>query len=223
MSKAHKEYHPETRKMATVLVTPEQRVLMQNIDWETYERLLTAHRDSSSPRITFDRGLLEIMSPSAEHEELKDIITLLANVWAEELGVDIRSFGSTTFRREDLARGFEPDGCFYIQSVESIRARTNLDLKEDPPPDLIVEIDITNPSIDKLAIYAQIGVPEVWRYDGKRLAILSLVGDRYIEHEESHALAGLTSSIISRFLEAVRNARRPDWLRDLRECARSPR
>jgi Uma2 family endonuclease len=207
--------------MATVLVTPEQSVLMQNIDWETYERLLTRHRDSSSPRITFDRGLLEIMSPSAEHEELKDVITLLANVWAEELGVDIRSFGSTTFRREDLARGFEPDGCFYIQSVESIRARTNLDLMEDPPPDLIVEIDITNPSINKLAIYAQIGVPEVWRYDGKRLTILRLVPESYLEHDESLALDGLTSSIISRFLQDVRKLRRPDWLRDLRECARS--
>jgi Uma2 family endonuclease len=106
--------------MATVLSLPEQRIILRNVSWATYERLLAENADSNTPPFPYDRGVLEIMSPSAEHEELSHVLTLLVNVVAEELDVDIRGFGSTTFRREDFARGFEPDSCFYIQSVERI-------------------------------------------------------------------------------------------------------
>ena len=108
--------------MATVLNPPEQRVLLKNIDWQTYEILLAAQRDRSAPRFTYDGGSLEIMSPSAEHEEIKETMALLVNIWAEN-EIDIRGLGSTTFRREDLSRGFEPDACFCIQSGDLIRAR----------------------------------------------------------------------------------------------------
>jgi Uma2 family endonuclease len=100
--------------MATVLSPPEQRVLLDNITWEMYESLLRAHRERSVPRFTYDRGQLEIMSPSLEHEELKDTVALLINTLAEEMCINTRSFGSATFRRADLQRGFEPDGCFYV-------------------------------------------------------------------------------------------------------------
>jgi Uma2 family endonuclease len=110
--------------MATVLGPPDQRIVLRNVSWETYERLLAEHAGSSNPRFTYDRGVLEIVNPSAEHEELSHVLTLLVNVVAEELDIDIRDSGSTTFRREDLARGFEPDSCFYIQSVERISARS---------------------------------------------------------------------------------------------------
>src|SRR5580704_7067407 len=210
--------------MAKALSTPEgmcdQVVVLRNLDWETYERIMAAHLDSSVPRFTYDRGDLEIMSPSPEHEKLKEFVTLLVNVWAEELGIDLMALGSTTFRREYLRRGFEPDSCFYIQSIEKVRGKIRLDLTADPPADLLIEIDVTSPSINKLPIYAQIGVSEVWRYDGQRLIVLKLESLTYREQETSDALAGLTAAIVTRFLHNSASLRRPEWLRQLRECAR---
>jgi len=210
--------------MATILNLPEQRVLLKNIDWHTYEDLLAAHRDTGAPRFTYDRGSLEIMSPSAEHEEAKDTITLLVNVWAEESEIDIRSFGSTTFRREDLARGFEPDACFYIQSVDLIKGRSDLSLAVDPPPDLVIEVDITSSPIDKLAIFARVGVPEVWRYDGQQTSIFRLDGQTYSTSPVSISLPGLAADLISSLLQQSRTMRRPDWLRRVRNlCRPQPR
>jgi Uma2 family endonuclease len=159
------------------------------------------------------------MSPSAEHEEIKETMALLVNIWAEENEIDVRGLGSTTFRREDLGRGFEPDACFYIQSVDRIRGKTELSLDVDPPPDLVIEIDITSSSLNKLSIYAQVGVPEVWRYDGKELSILILAGQAYSKHETSASLPGLTAGVTSRLLQESRMMRRPDWLRRVRSLA----
>lgn len=206
--------------MATVLSLPEQRVLLHNISWDTYERLLAAHQDSGSPRFAYDRGRLEIMSPSAEHEQLKDVIALLVNIVAEEREVDVEGFGSTTFRRQDLDRGFEPDACFYIENAKRVRGKATIDLIADPPPDLIIEIDISHPSLDKFSIFARLGVPEVWRYDGQRLTIFKLEGEEYVEREESTALPGLTSVIVSRLIKESRSIERPAWLRRIRAWVR---
>lgn len=206
--------------MATVLSSPEQRIVLRHVSWDTYESLLADHRDCSSPRFTYDRGALEIMSPSSEHEELSHVITLLVNALAEEMNIDVRGFGSTTFRRADLRRGFEPDSCFYIQRVERISGKSKLDLASDPPPDLVIEIDITSPSISKLPLYAQVGVPEIWRYESGRLVILKLAGDGYVESDESLALAGVTSAAIFSFVEDSKSLKRPAWLKKVREWAR---
>lgn len=205
--------------MATVLSPPEQRIVLDNISWDTYEHILAAHRDSSAPRFTYDRGSLEIMSPSPEHEELKDLVVQLVVAIVEGMGFDMRSFGSTTFRRKRAARGFEPDGCFYIQSVERIGKR-ELDLATDPPPDLVIEIDITSPSIKKFPIFfAQLGVPEVWHYDGKGWSIFTLEATEYSRQKESRALPGVTGEAIDKFIGESQSARRPEWLRRVREWA----
>jgi Uma2 family endonuclease len=209
--------------MATVLRAPDQRVLLDNISWDLYERLLAANRDRSVPRFTYDRGQLEIMSPSAEHEQLKETITLLVNVVAEEMGVNTEGFGSTTFRRADSARGFEPDACFYLANLAHVKGKTELDLQLDPPPDLVIEIDITSSSLDKLAIFAHVGVPEVWRYDGSRGRILRLEGSAYVEHEESAVLPGVTGTVMARFLDDNRTLERLTWLRRVRAWARTRR
>lgn len=207
--------------MVTLLSPPEQRIILRNVSWETYERLLADNAESSNPRFTYDRRVLEIMSPSSEHEEMSHMLTLFVNVVAEELGIDVRGFGSTTFRREDLARGFEPDSCFYIQSVERISGRTKLDLAIDPPPDLVIEIDLTSPSLDKFPIYAQVGVPEVWRYDVTELRIFHLENEVYVERGESAALPHLTSRVLSRFVEDSKSIRRTAWLRSVRDWVRT--
>ena len=209
--------------MATVVSPTDQRIVLDNISWEMYESLLEAHRDRSAPRFTYDQGRLEIMSPSPEHETLKDVAAQLVNIVAEELEADLQGLGSTTFRREDLDRGFEPDACFYIQNAVRIRGKTELDLRIDPPPDLLIEIDITSPSINKFPIFAQLGVPEVWRYDGQRWIILTLEGEGYVEREKSTALPGLTSAAIERLIEEGCRMRRPEWLRRVREWAQQLR
>jgi Uma2 family endonuclease len=202
--------------MAMAISPPEQRILLDNITWEMYENLLQAHCDRSVPRFTYDRGQLEIMSPSIEHEELKDTVTLLVNTLAEEMGINTRSFGSATFRRADLQRGFEPDGCFYVQSVARIQGRTELDLTVDPPPDLVIEIDLTSPSLPKFPIFAQLGVPEVWRADGRQVHMFCLEGGQYVAHAESSILIGITAEVISRFVRESYTLDRLTWLHRVR-------
>lgn len=207
--------------MAPVLSPPAQRIMLYNVPWATYTSLLAAHRDCSSPRFTYDRGQLEIMSPSAAHEELKDTIMLFVNTVAEELDINTRSFGSTTFQREDLQRGFEPDGCFYVQSVARIAGKTELDLAVDPPPDLVIEIDLSHPSLAKFPLFAQLGIPEVWRWDRTGLHIFRLAQDQYVESPTSAALPGVPATGIAGFLDESRVLDRLAWLRRLRAWARA--
>jgi len=205
--------------METVKSPGEQRIVLHNIGWNTYERLLADHENNSAPRFTYDRGELEIMSPSPEHEKFNRRIAQLVLAVTEELSIEAEDLGSTTFRREDLGRGFEPDSCFYIQNEERIRGKDRIDLSTDPPPDLVIEIDITSPSFSKLPIYAQMGVPEVWRYDGERMTILVLEGSDYVETTESIVLPPVTSTDLTRFVEQSKSTRRTDWLRGVREWA----
>jgi Uma2 family endonuclease len=215
--------HTETdRPLVQHAPPPEavQRVILHGVSWETYERLLADFQDNHAAHFAYDQGVLEIMAPSAEHEEDKDVLTLLVNVLAEELDIDVRGFGSTTFRRTDLERGFEPDACFYIAHEAQVSGKKKLDLTVDPPPDLVIEIDISHPSLNKLPLYAHIGVGEVWRYDGKRLMIFTLEGSEYVEQAESAALPTVTSEVLSNFVEESKRAKRTAWLRSVREWAR---
>jgi Uma2 family endonuclease len=209
--------------MAAVVSLPEQRIVLENITWDVYERLLAAHQDRSVPRFTYDRGRLEIMSPSAEHEELKHLIALYVEVIAEELGINVRGLGSTTFRREDMQRGFDPDTCFYVQNAGLIRGKTELDLTVAPPPDVVIEIDLTSPSLAKFPIFAQLGVPEIWRYDGRRWQIFRRADTTYVEQAESLAFPSLTAEILTDFLAESRTLDRLEWLRRLRAWVREPR
>jgi len=109
--------------MVIAQIPAEQRVLLHNIAWDLYERLLESNPDSSSPRLTYDQGELEAMSPSAEHERLNRAIQLLVSLVAYELGTRISSLGSTTFRRQEIQRGFEPDSCFYVQNLDRVRGK----------------------------------------------------------------------------------------------------
>jgi Uma2 family endonuclease len=203
--------------METIKSPAEQKVILHNVRWETYERLVDERGESRVPRFAYDRGELEIMSPSTEHESTAYFLELLVAIFTEVRNVNVYGVGSTTFRREDLERGFEPDACFYVQNEERIRGKPRIDLGSDPPPDLVIEIDITSPSLNKLSIYARIGVPEVWRHDGERVSILVLRGDRYVEIAESAVLPPLSSSVLSRFVEESRTLGSAAWMRRVRE------
>ena len=202
--------------MPAVMSPSEQRVVLHDISWETYERLLKDLEDCSAPRLTFDQGVLEIMSPLSDHEEDNRNLSLLVDIFAEEFEIEIRNLGSTTFRREEFQRGFEPDSCFYIQNAFRIRGKRRIDLEVDPPPDLVIEIDLTNDSIDKFPLFAKLRVPEVWRVSGGNVEIFTRDGDRYQRRESSSVLPPLSAQDLTELLEASISMKRPAWLRLMR-------
>jgi Uma2 family endonuclease len=186
------------------------------VSWETYERLLKDLEECSAPRLTFNQGVLEIMSPLNEHEECNRNLALIVEVFAEEFDIEIRNLGSTTFKREELERGFEADSCFYIQNEARMREKRRIDAAVDPPPDLVIEIDLTRDSINKFPVFANLGVPEIWRYSEGRLTIFTLEGADYRERKASLALPLLTAADLTKLLEASTSMKRTAWLRHLR-------
>ena len=205
--------------MITVLSEPDQIVILRGIHWETYERLLADHQESSGTRLNFDCGTLEIVSPSSEHEQLKETIALLFQLLASELEIDVVAVGSTTFRRKDLRQGFEPDASFYIRNAQPIRNQPRIDLRRDPPPDVVVEIQVTNPAIDKLSIFAAAGVPEVWLYRDDQVEILGLESKTYQRKPESSFLPGVTDPVLTNFVRSSRTMKSVEWIKTVRAWA----
>ena len=124
--------------------------------------------------------------------------------------------GSTTFRREDLEQGFELDACFYVRHVEGIRGKTEIDLKTDPPPDIVIEVDITGSSLNKQAVFSAVGISEVWRCTENRVEILQLEFGTYSRIGKSALLHGVTSSQLTEFLQASQTMTRVEWIRFIR-------
>ena len=209
--------------MPTVLSPPEQRVVLRNVSWETYERLLAENLDCRSPRFTYDRGVLEIMSPSAEHEWYNRLISDLVKLLARELRVDILDLGSTTFGREDAERGFEPDSCFYVTHAPQVRGKERIDLAIDPAPDIVVEVVVTHPALSKFPICARFGVAEIWSYDGSRLSMYRLTASEYAEMPSSHALPELAATQLTEFLELGKAMNSVAWSDEVLRRFRKPR
>lgn len=151
-----------------------QRLLLHNIDWPTYDTLLHA-LDERNLHLTYDRGTLEIMALSPEHERQKSLLRLTLYVLSEEFDVPLTGFGSTTFRRKDADRGLEPDECFFIGKFPDVRGKRQYDLAVDPPPDLAVEVEVSRSCLDRMRIFAAIGVSEVWRFNGQTLLVCRLM------------------------------------------------
>ena len=179
----------------------EQRIVLHNISWETFEALLRDTGEDRGSRFAYDCGVLEIMTPLFEHENPKIQFDRFILVLAEELGIEIISAGSTTLKRRIAKRGIEPDTCYYIQNEPAIKGKETLDLENDPPPDLAIEIDITSSSVNKLGIYSALGVTELWRYDGQNLKFYQLIEEQYVECKFSIAFPIVSVSEISRFIQ----------------------
>jgi Uma2 family endonuclease len=201
------------------LAQAEQRVCVDHVDWDTFDRLLAARGEGSGKRFAFDQGRLEIMSPSEEHEEFTHTLSYLVEIACEETGNEVRNLGALTLRRKDLGRAVEPDCCFYIANEPYVR-RKKIDLSADPPPDLVLEIDISSLSLDKFSIYAHIGVPEIWRYDGRRFSIYLLRGGQYVESSVSAAFSWLPASVPAVVLQETDTLGRREATRRFREWIR---
>ncbi len=185
--------------VTTLLTPPAESIQLSGISWQTYETLLLELSDRRL-RLTYNRGNLEIMAPSPEHEFSKTLMGRFVETLAEESEVQIYPLGSTTFKRPELS-GAEPDECFYIYNIDSVRGKKRLDLTEDPAPDLVLEIDVTSSSQSRLQVYADLGVAEVWIYDGESLVIQQLKNGTYITSQTSQFFVNIPIPEITGFLQ----------------------
>jgi Uma2 family endonuclease len=201
----------------------DDRVVVPCVSWETYERLLADDEERRVPRMTYDQGVLELVTPSTPHEEDALVFSHLVYIVAAIMDIPIRSVGSTTFRRKDLEQGFEPDASFYIRNEERIRGKRQIDLSVDPPPDIILEMEVSHSAINKMGLFASMGIPEVWRCDGQRVTILILDSDHYRESPHSLALPVVTSGVLTHFLAESRTVLSPDWFQAVSDWAREQR
>jgi Uma2 family endonuclease len=217
----------EDHRMATI-VEPRsrtqagaQRFVLYGVGWDGYETMLELVGNRPI-RLTYDRGNLELMSPSHEHERFNCLSRRLIETLTEKLGIPIRSCGSTTFRRRDLDRGLEPDACYYLAHLAEVRGKKHLDLTVDPPPDLAIEIDITSSPLDRQGIYAALGVPEIWRFDGTTLRIIRRQADgSYAPCAHSPSFPFLPpEDFVRRLLQGEEADDDTDWGRSVREWVR---
>jgi len=158
------------------LIGDEERLIFRDVTWEEYQELLDELGEHRRVLVSYSEGVLEIMPLSHRHERYKEFIIRLVGGMTEELEIELVTAGSTTLQREDLERGVEPDTSFFIQHAAQMIGRDTHDLFTDPPPDIVVEVDIFNPSYNRKPIYAAIGVPEFWSYGKEGFRIFKLEG-----------------------------------------------
>jgi Uma2 family endonuclease len=216
-----------SRKANDMIALPkqlEERVFLKGVSWETYQSLRSAD-ENYHLRMTYDRGALEIVSPSRKHEQISYLIGRMIDQWTLLHKIDVAAGRNTTFSRQDLDRGLEPDNCYWIRHQQQISGKDEVDLQIDPPPDLVLEVDVTRSAIPKLPIYAALRVPEVWhwQYDSLQALRLSREGE-YRESKGSVELrrfpllvaaellvgreAQSDTVIISQFIKSIRAQRR---------------
>jgi Uma2 family endonuclease len=195
----------------------EQRFVMDDVDWGFYETVLEQLGDRHV-FVTYDKGRLELMSPSYRHDRRAHLIGLLISVLGEELLIPIMGGGSTTFRRRDKETGLEPDQCFYVQHVDAIRGKDEIDLALDPPPDLAIEVEISRRMIKRIPLYAALGVPEVWRDDGKEVRAFQLdANGEYTPIQKSLAFPMILIADLTRLLKLSSTMDDIQWMRAVRK------
>jgi Uma2 family endonuclease len=180
-------------------------VTFHDASWEDYEQLLEQVGEAGGLRISFDSGMLTVMTISTEHENYAQFLEGLMTIIKLRRRINIRSFGSATMRQRKKSKGNEPDVCFYVQAAAALGNRMQLDFEVDPPPDIAVEIDVHHDSRSKWSIYVALGVPEVWRYDGQEMTIFVLQETQYVAVPQSQALPLLTSRILTESLAHLRD------------------
>jgi Uma2 family endonuclease len=193
---------PTRPPLPDVAPAGEQRLVLEAVSWDQYEAIGEVFRDRPSLRLTYDRGRLEFMTTSPEHERNKRWLGRLVETMAEEFGKPIAPCGSPTFKQEILDRGFEPDECFWIAHELHMRGKLTWDPEQDPPPDLILEIEVSRTAVDRMGIFAAFRVPEVWRYNGETIRVFLLGTDgKYAESATSPTFPGVPLKELVRFVQ----------------------
>jgi len=182
----------------------ERRVVIRGVSWDGYLQILQALPQSRGSRLTYDEGILEITMPLEDHEFSGRLIECFIRTLIELMGMRIKTMGSTTMNYPLLKKGSEPDNAYYIQNQPLVKGR-NVNFAQDPPPDLVVEVDITHTDIDKNKFYATIGVPEFWRFNGKVWLIYQLQDGDYVEVPSSPTFPQVPKERLYAFLEQAKD------------------
>jgi Uma2 family endonuclease len=182
--------------------TGEKRMAFQALDWSAFQQIRQLLTERTRARFNYDDGVLEITMPLEGHERIARLVELFIRILVVEMGLKVKSMGSTTLDREDLLKSAEPDNGYYIQNYALV-ADHEVDLNVDPAPDLVVEVDITHTDINKNVLYASLGVPEFWRLNGKNWQILVLTDEGYIEQDHSPTFPMIQKADLHRFLETA--------------------
>jgi Uma2 family endonuclease len=198
---------------------PAAPIVLRDVPWDLYEEL----RDIEANwhvRMTYDHGSLELMAPSARHEDYAELIGLMIHALVEESDLPIRSLGSTTWRKQAEMAGLEADRCYFILNAAGVVGREANDLQREETPDLAVEVEITRSAETKLPLYAALGVAEIWRYDGSTLESWRLGPDgQYAQAERSLNLPFLRPADLEPFLETNHDDE-TRWIKAFRQWVR---
>jgi Uma2 family endonuclease len=225
------------KQMATVLENPAaelpdadeqdfapatgESVVLHGVSWKLYRKLRNMS-ENRNIRMTYDRGELEIMSPSAEHEGIATLIGNLVTMWCMELQIPFRSCRNVTIRRSLLERGFEPDNCYYIQHEPQMWNKKKISFKTDPPPDLAVEVEVTRKLLDKMAIYASFRVPELWAWRGGQLKVYALSTEgEYLPRETSICFPNFPIAKVEEIVRKLCEAHEADLILSFRDWVRA--
>ncbi|NEQ24371.1 MAG: Uma2 family endonuclease [Microcoleus sp. SIO2G3] len=206
--------------VTTTTPSSEQRTLLANISWQTFKTMLAEMGSERVTRLAYDQGFVEVMTPLMPHENSNRLIEVFVGVLCEELGLEIKRTGSLTLTRDDLECGAEPDSSYYIQNEPLVRDKEKIDLESDPPPDLVLEVEYSRSKIDKLSLYAAIGIPEFWRYNGNVLRIYKLEAGQYTECGSSPTFAPVPVKEIPKFIKESRKVGELTSTRNFRNWVR---
>jgi len=206
-----------TLQLRQLDVPPGQRLLLHDVSWAEFEAILAELGNHRSTRIAYDNGVLEIMAPLPEHEFFKETLGDAVKDISEELDLNYESYGSTTWRKQAEQVGLEADNCFYFQNEALVRGKLTLDLNQDPPPDLALEIDLTSKSLNRFPIYARLGVPEIWCYDQGQLTVYRLRSGEYQPADQSQVFPSLKVQELPGLIESYRGQGRLALRRAVRQ------
>lgn len=208
-----------TLQLRQLDVPPGQRLLVRNVPWSELESILAEMGDERTARIAYSEEVLEIRMPLPKHERTKSILGDAVKILLEELAIDCECFGSTTFKRQEMSYGIEPDECFYIQNHRLMIGKDRVDLSIDPPPDLAIEVDVTSKT--QMDAYLKLGVAELWIYGDGVLKIYTLqVGEYQLSRDSSIFKALPVLNLIQNLLESSVSMGRSPALRDFRQAVR---
>ncbi len=211
----------ESRSIARLL-DKRNHLFLDEVSWETYEAILDEIEEEGRHfRHTYDRGRLEIMTRSGQHETPKELLGWMLFVLAEEMDQPLHVGGELTLLRKKVGRGIEPDQCYWVANEQLVRGKPHLDFRKDPPPDLFIEIEVSRTIIDRLVVLAALQVPDVWRVKGRRVQVGLLQPDgRYQWGDRSPSFPGISIDELGRFLQMARTMDHMTVLREFRKSVR---
>jgi Uma2 family endonuclease len=203
-----------TIPILAIELAPGSQIAIHNLSWQDFEQLLEDLGEKRKTRVAYYQGTVEIMSPLALHERPHRIIAYIITTILEIQGRDWEDFGSTTFKRPNIA-GVEPDTCFYIQNANQVQGCTQMDLTIYPPPDLAVESDVTSKTT--LNAYISIAIPEVWIYSNHQLSIYVFQANNYVQSPISPTFPNLPiTELIPQLVQKAIDEGTSQMLRELR-------